>query len=87
MSTAPASLRLTVAICPAAYPPLPLKPALTVPTKTPLPPARVSDTPLMLGNITRQILQTAIDEMGPDADLNTLIRLYEKAAKVTVSKG
>ena len=46
-----------------------------------------SNTPLMLGNITRQILQTAIDEMGPDADLNTLIRLYEKAANVTVSKG
>ncbi len=46
-----------------------------------------SDTPLMLGNITRGILQTAIDEMGPDADLNTLIKLYEKAAKVTVSKG
>ena len=46
-----------------------------------------SNTPLMLGNITRQILQTAIDEMGPDTDLNTLIRLYEKAANVTVSKG
>ncbi|NQU69931.1 MAG: NAD-binding protein, partial [Rhodospirillales bacterium] len=46
-----------------------------------------SDTPLMLGNITRQILQTAIDEMGPDADLNMLIKLYEKAAKVQVSKG
>lgn len=46
-----------------------------------------SNTPLKLGNITRQILQTAIDEMGPDADLNTLIRLYEKAANVTVSKG
>ena len=46
-----------------------------------------SNTPLMLGNITRQILQTAIDEMGPDADLNTLIRLYENAANVTVSKG
>ena len=46
-----------------------------------------SNTPLMLGNITRQILQTAIDEMGPDADLNTLIRLYEKAANVTVSTG
>ncbi|MEE2969843.1 MAG: NAD(P)-dependent oxidoreductase [Pseudomonadota bacterium] len=46
-----------------------------------------SNTPLKLGNITRQILQTAIDEMGPDADLNTLIRLYENAANVTVSKG
>lgn len=45
-----------------------------------------SDTPLMLANITRQILQTAIDEMGPDTDLNMLIKLYEKAAKVQVSK-
>jgi len=46
-----------------------------------------SGTPLMLGNITRQILKTAIDQMGYDADLNLLIKLYEKAAKVAVTKG
>ncbi len=45
-----------------------------------------SDTPLMLGNIVRGILKTAIDEMGADADLNMLIRMYEKAADVKVTK-
>lgn len=45
-----------------------------------------SDTPLMLGNIVRQILKTAIDQMGPDADLNTLIRLYEKSSGTKIAK-
>ncbi len=43
-----------------------------------------SATPMLIGNLVREIYQTAINENGADADINTLIEYYEKAAKTKV---
>ena len=47
---------------------------------------RESATPMLLGNLVREIYQTAINENGADADINTLIEYYEKAAKTKVRR-
>ncbi len=39
---------------------------------------------MLLGNLVREIYQTAINANGADADINTLIEYYEKAAKTKV---
>lgn len=44
-----------------------------------------SDTPLAMGEMVREVLQESVDEDGPDRDLCTLVRRYEKAAKTKVS--
>ncbi len=43
-----------------------------------------SATPMMIGNLVREILQTAINANGADADINTLIEVYERAAGTKV---
>lgn len=43
-----------------------------------------SATPMLLGNLVREIYQTAINANGADADINTLIEYFEKAAKTRV---
>lgn len=43
-----------------------------------------SATPLTIANIVREILRTAINEYGPDADLNILVRHYENMAKTKI---
>ncbi len=45
---------------------------------------RDSATPMLLGNLVREILQTAINRNGADADINTLIEVYERAAGTKV---
>jgi len=47
---------------------------------------RDSATPMLLGNLVREIYQTAINANGADADINTLIEYYEKAAKTKVRR-
>lgn len=46
-----------------------------------------SETPLLVAALVRQILQAGVNEFGPDADINMLIRLFEDAAKTEVPKG
>jgi len=38
-----------------------------------------------MGEMVREVLQESVDEDGPDRDLCTLVRRYEKAAKAKVS--
>ena len=39
-----------------------------------------TETPTRLGDMVREIFQTAVNEHGADADINQLIRVYEKEA-------
>lgn len=43
-----------------------------------------SGAPMMIGNMVRGMLQSASYEMGPDVDMNEIIRPIQKAADVTV---
>ena len=45
---------------------------------------RDSATPMLVGNLVREILQTAINRNGADADINTLIEYFENAANTKV---
>ena len=45
-----------------------------------------SETPLQLATIVREIYRRAVDELGADADISTLIRLYEDAADTKLLK-
>jgi len=49
--------------------------------------ARDSATPMLIGNLVREIFQTAINANGADADINTLVQLFEDAAKTRVRPG
>ncbi|MDA0662875.1 MAG: NAD(P)-dependent oxidoreductase [Proteobacteria bacterium] len=43
-----------------------------------------SGAPMMIGNMVRGMLQSASYDMGPDVDMNEIIRPIQKAANVTV---
>ncbi len=47
---------------------------------------RDSATPMLLGNLVREIYQSSINENGADADINTLIEYFENAAKTKVRR-
>lgn len=47
---------------------------------------RESATPMLLGNLVREIYQTAINQNGADADINTLVEFYERAANTKVRR-
>ena len=47
---------------------------------------RESATPMLFGNLVREVYQSAINANGADADINTLIEYFEKAAKTKVRK-
>lgn len=49
--------------------------------------ARESATPMLIGNLVREIFQTAINANGADADINTLVELFENAAKTRIRPG
>ena len=46
---------------------------------------RDSGTPMVVGEVVRGIFEAAVNAYGKDADINTLIRAYEKAAETTVA--
>ncbi len=48
--------------------------------------AHDSATPMLIGNLVREIFQTAINQSGADADINTLVEFYERAAKTQVRR-
>jgi hypothetical protein len=41
---------------------------------------------MLVGNLVREILQTAINRNGADADINTLIEYFENAANTKVRR-
>ena len=43
-----------------------------------------SGTPMMISNLVREIFQTSLSDLGPDADVNQLIRQFERNGKVKV---
>lgn len=43
-----------------------------------------SSVPMPLGGLVREIYQTGINSLGPESDVNQLIRLYESQSKVEI---
>ncbi len=43
-----------------------------------------SGTPMHVSNLVREIFQTSLNDLGPDADVNQLIRQFERNGKVKV---
>jgi hypothetical protein len=42
---------------------------------------------MLIGNLVREIFQTAINANGADADINTLVELFETASKTRIRPG
>jgi 3-hydroxyisobutyrate dehydrogenase len=43
-----------------------------------------SGSPMVVSGVVRELFQTALNEQGADADVNTMIRLFERQSKVKV---
>jgi len=43
-----------------------------------------SASPMLISNLVREIFQTALNDLGAQADVNMLIRLLEKQSQVMV---
>lgn len=43
-----------------------------------------SATPMLMAGVVRELYRAAMNEYGPDVDINTLIRRYEDAARVKI---
>jgi hypothetical protein len=44
-----------------------------------------SATPMVLANVARELFQTVINEHGADKDTQTLVRLFERNAGVSIA--
>jgi 3-hydroxyisobutyrate dehydrogenase len=43
-----------------------------------------SGSPMLVAGLVREVFQTALNEHGPDGDVNLLIRLFERQSQVKV---
>jgi 3-hydroxyisobutyrate dehydrogenase len=43
-----------------------------------------SGSPMPIAGLVREVFQTSLNEQGPDADVNMLIRLFERQSKVKI---